>query len=79
MLWHSVFIQYLDPPARRALIAAIRARGAQATADRPFAWLQMESGLDRRDQCELRLTLWPGGETIRLADVDWHGRSAHWL
>ena len=79
VLWHSVFIQYVDAPARRTLIDAIRSRGEQATDDTPFAWLEMEQGHENRAQCELRLTLWPGGETVRLADVDWHGRSAHWL
>ena len=78
VLWHSVFLQYLDSAGRRSLIDAIRERGRQAAADRPFAWLEMEAGRENRQQCELRLTLWPGGETVHLADVDWHGRSAAW-
>ena len=78
VLWHSVFIQYVDPPVRAALLADIRQRGAAATDDAPFAWLAMEAKTDARERCELRLTLWPGGETVSLADVDWHGRSARW-
>ena len=78
VLWHSVFLQYLDSAGRRSLIDAIRERGRAATAQSPFAWLEMEAGRENRQQCELRLTLWPGGETAHLADVDWHGRSAAW-
>lgn len=78
VLWHSVFLQYLDSAGRRSLIDAIRARGSAATTQSPFAWLEMEAGRESRQQCELRLTLWPGGETIHLADVDWHGRTAAW-
>jgi hypothetical protein len=78
VLWHSVFIQYLDPPVRTALIDDIIAIGRTASIASPFAWLRMEAGEDRA-RCELRLTVWPAGEDLKLADVDWHGRSAHWL
>lgn len=78
VLWHSVFIQYLDPAVREGLVADVVRRGEAATADKPFAWLEMEARPEKREQCELRLTLWPGREEVRLADVDWHGRSAHW-
>ena len=78
VLFHSVFIQYLDPPVRAALIVDIFARGAAATEQKPFAWLRMEAAEQDKARCELRLTLWPGGVDRALADVNWHGRSAHW-
>lgn len=78
VLFHSVFIQYLDPPVREALISDITGRGAKATDDTPFAWLRMEANEQDRARCELRATRWPGGRDEHLADVDWHGRSAHW-
>ena len=78
VLFHSVFIQYLDPPDRAALVADILARGAVATGHSPFAWLRMEANEADSARCELRLTLWPGGTDRALADVNWHGRSAHW-
>ena len=78
VLFHSVFIQYLDPAPRAALVADILARGASATEQKPFAWLRMEASETDKQRCELRLTLWPGGEDRALADVDWHGRRAHW-
>ena len=79
VLFHSVFIQYLAPLRRAGLIADIAARGAQATADQPFAWLHMEAGKEDRTRCELRMTLWPGERERHLANVDWHGRRAQWL
>ena len=88
VLFHSVFIQYLGPANRAALVADIRARGARASPAAPFAWLRMEAGETNRSQCELRLTLWPDGGDVHLtsehvvsehlADVDWHGRHARW-
>lgn len=78
LLFHSVFIQYVDPPIREALVADIKRRGEAATAETPFAWLQMEAGDKQRAHCELRLTVWPGGEERHLAEVDWHGRWAEW-
>ncbi len=77
VVFHSVFFQYLPADLREALRAEIVAIGERATATTPFAWLSMESGGDRMS-CELRLTLWPGGERRKLADIDWHGRWAKW-
>lgn len=77
VVYHSVFLQYLPPALRDSLRAEIRGCGEAATADAPFAWLAMESAPDRK-ACELRLTLWPGGEKRALARVDWHGRWAEW-
>lgn len=77
VVYHSVFAQYLPATLRERLRAAIRRRGEEATADAPLAWLAMEAGPDRMS-CELRSTIWPGGERRKLADVDWHGRWAKW-
>lgn len=75
--YHSVFFQYLPAPLREALRQEIIAIGERATEATPFAWLSMEAGADRMS-CELRLTIWPGAERRKLADVDWHGRWAKW-
>ena len=77
VVFHSVFFQYLPAPLREALREKIGALGAAATPEKPLAWLSMEAGADRMS-CELRLTLWPGGERRVLARVDWHGRWAEW-
>jgi hypothetical protein len=73
VLYHSIFWQYLDAPTLEGLLAAIQALGEQATEAAPFAWLRMEPQLDNLAVTELRLTLWPGGEERKLADVSPHG------
>ena len=77
VVFHSVFVQYLPADLRRALREKIVEIGERATTAAPFAWLSMEAGEDRMS-CELRLTIWPGAERRKLAEVDWHGRWAKW-
>ncbi|MCB1536326.1 MAG: DUF2332 domain-containing protein [Rhodoblastus sp.] len=77
VVFHSVFFQYLPADLRRALREKIVEIGERATTVAPFAWLSMEAGEDRMS-CELRLTIWPGAERRKLAEVDWHGRWATW-
>ena len=62
---------------RRQLRAAIVDIGEKAGGEAPFAWLAMEAAPDRMS-CELRLTIWPGGEPRTLGRVDWHGNWAEW-
>jgi hypothetical protein len=78
VLYHSIFWQYLDAPTLEGLLAAIQALGEQATEDAPFAWLRMEPKLDNLALTELRLTLWPGGEDRKLAEVSPHGAWVRW-
>lgn len=70
VLFHSVFIQYLPAGERAALIAAIEAAGARASASAPLAWLRLEGA---GELAELRLTIWPGGEERLLARAGYHG------
>lgn len=76
VFYHSVFIQYLPPDLRQALRARLTAAGDAATAERPFAWLAMESAPDNPQTCQLTLRLSPGGTRRTFAAVDWHGKSA---
>jgi hypothetical protein len=78
VIFHSIFWQYLPPPTRTALRAAIAAHGAAATARAPLAWLRMEPPEGAAMPIELRLTLWPGGEARRLATVHAHGATVNW-
>jgi hypothetical protein len=78
IVYHSIFIQYPPEETRRALIAAIEAKGAAASAEAPFAWLRMEPKAEAPVDVEVRLTLWPSGEERRLAEVHPHGASVHW-
>lgn len=79
VLFHSVFWQYLPDETADALRATIEAKGAQATADAPFAWLRMEPPPGSIVGMEVTLTLWPGGESRVLARVHPHGARVEWL
>jgi len=70
VVYHSIMSQYLSDAERTALFGAIREAGERATADAPLAWLRMEPADDRAD---VDLTLWPGGDTRRIARAGYHG------
>jgi hypothetical protein len=77
VLYHSIVWQYLPQPTRGALRAEIEAAGVRASASAPFAWLTYEAVNEAAD-CQLTLTLWPGGQARVLADVHPHARWARW-
>ena len=79
VVYHSIFWQYLPAETKFALRAALETHGAAATPAAPLAWLRMEPVEDAAFPIELRLTLWPGGEDRKLADVHAHGASVNWL
>ncbi|WP_332770605.1 DUF2332 domain-containing protein [Phenylobacterium sp.] len=78
VLYHSVFWQYMPAESQAALRQVIEAHGAAATSEAPFAWLRMEPPADNPAGMEVRLTLWPGGEDRRLAEVHPHGAWVRW-
>ena len=78
VVYHSIFWQYLPAQTQAALRTALEFHGAKATPTSPLAWLRMEPPDGRAIPIELSLTLWPGGETIRLATVHAHGASVDW-
>jgi len=74
---HSMFMQYLDDRERRDIAAMIHLAGTQATDDRPLVWISVE-WTAARDEVDLRLTCWPGGESIVLARCHPYGESLEW-
>ncbi|HMO68108.1 MAG TPA: DUF2332 family protein [Novosphingobium sp.] len=81
VIQHSMVLQYLPEAERRGVLAAIIQAGAQATAERPLAWIALEWNA-RRSEVQLRLTRWAGagGESRVLATchaygawIDWRG------
>lgn len=76
VLFHSIVWQYIGKDSQERLERTIEDAGQRADTKAPFAWLRMEP--ENRKAAGLRLTLWPGGETMFLADVDYHGRWIHW-
>lgn len=75
VVFHSIFMQYLSRDARHALRDVIAARGAEATRDEPVAWLRMEPP---GELASVRLTMWPGGEEVLIAESGYHGRPVYW-
>jgi len=80
LIQHTVAWQYFPPDTQARGRAIIQAAGAKATADRPLAWLSMESDGDAKGSAGAALTLrlWPGDVTLELARVDFHGRWIKW-
>ncbi|GLT08194.1 hypothetical protein GCM10007928_04250 [Sulfitobacter porphyrae] len=80
LIQHTVAWQYFPKPVRDRGRAMIEAAGAKATANRPLAWLSMESDGDTTGKigAALTLRLWPGDITLDLGRADFHGRWIKW-
>lgn len=73
VLMHSVVWQYLGDARRAAITAMMQAAAAQATPERPLAWVRMEPDRVLQRQ-ELVVQSWPGHGTPRmLATAHAHG------
>jgi hypothetical protein len=79
VLFHSIMWQYLPKATKIKINAALEAAGRRATKAAPLAHLRMEPIVGESGHALLDLRLWPGGETRRLAKVDFHGRWIEWL
>ncbi len=78
VVFHSLVWIYLDEDVRARTRAAIDAAAERATDAAPVGWLRYEIGPDPA-VCELRLTLWPGGEDRLLGTGDVHLAPVRWL
>jgi hypothetical protein len=77
VVYHTVAWQYFPAAVQAAGEALLADAGATATAQTPLARISMEA--DGGAGAALRVTLWPGGETLELARVDFHGRWVRWV
>jgi hypothetical protein len=78
VLYHSVMWQYLPPATRDTITAAMEQAGARATADRPLAWVRLETNRTTFRH-ELEVRYWPGGsEPEFLAEAHPHGAWVQW-
>jgi hypothetical protein len=74
--------QYLPETTRHSITAAMEQAGAHATAERPLAWVRLETNRETFRH-ELSVRYWPGGEAPALlseahphgAWIAWHGAS----
>ena len=80
LIQHTVAWQYFPTDAQARGRALIEAAGAQATPNRPLAWLSMETDGDTTAKigAALTLRLWPGDLTLDLGRADFHGRWVKW-
>jgi hypothetical protein len=78
VLYHSIVWQYLPETTQRSITAAMEQAGAHATADRPLAWVQLETNRTTFRH-ELTVRYWPGGEEpAMLAEAHPHGAWVEW-
>ncbi|AKH42071.1 hypothetical protein FHS61_002395 [Altererythrobacter atlanticus] len=78
VLFHSVMWQYLPGATRDAITRAMEEAGAQATADKPLAWIRLETNR-QTFRHELSVRYWPGGEeAVMLAEAHPHGAWVEW-
>ena len=80
VLYHSVMWQYLPEATRRAITVAMEQAGAQATGEKPLAWVRLETNRETFRH-ELSVRYWPDGEAPLILSVAhphgawiaWHG------
>jgi hypothetical protein len=78
VLYHSVMWQYLPESTRRSITAAMEQAGAHASAERPLAWVQVETNRETFRH-ELSVRYWPGGEeAVKLSEAHPHGAWIEW-
>lgn len=80
VLYHSVMWQYLPPETRDLIRDAMAAAGERATAERPLAWVRLETNRQTFAH-ELKVKYWPGGgeEWSQLSHAHPHGAWVEWL
>lgn len=75
---HSIVWQYIPADRRDAITAAIEAHGLNATAERPLAWMMLETNRETFRH-ELQMRYWPGPPQWHLlAEAQAHGAWVEW-
>jgi hypothetical protein len=75
VLMHSVVWQYLGEARQARITAAMEAAGAEASAQRPLAWVAMEPArFDPKPRQEVWMRTWPdGAPAAKVAHAQAHG------
>ncbi|MFN8224681.1 MAG: DUF2332 domain-containing protein [Gaiellales bacterium] len=74
VIYHSIVMRYLTEAGRAEVRQLIEDAGARADAGAPLAWLQIEGGGTQ----EIRLQVWPGGESRLLGKCDPQAQHVRW-
>ncbi|MFP7570233.1 DUF2332 domain-containing protein [Marivita sp. S2033] len=77
LIYHTIAWQYFPPDKQARGTALIEAAGADATPERPLAWLALESD-GTTPGAAITARLWPGDHRISLGRADFHGRWVDW-
>ncbi len=81
-MFHSIMWQYMPAETQSAITAAFEEAGAQATAERPLAWISLETD-PATFRHELKVRRWMGaaddGETVMLSHAHPHGAWVEWI
>ncbi len=78
VLFHTIVWQYFPPATRERIRTAMEQVGAEATPERPLAWIMVETNR-QTFRHELRTRYWPGGaEPVLLGEAHAHGAWVDW-
>lgn len=78
-LFHSIMWQYMPEFTQDRITQAMEQAGADATADKPLAWLSLETNR-ATFRHELTVRYWPAGQKrVKLAEAHPHGEWVEWL
>ena len=79
VLFHTIVWQYLPDASQDAITSMMEDAGRAATAERPLAWIALETNRATFAH-ELRVRYWPGGgDAVHLANAHPHGAWVEWL
>lgn len=79
VLVHSIVWQYIPKAGRDRISQAMKEAGAQATAERPLAWLSLEANRETFRH-ELIVRRWPDhSDPVKLGEAHAHGAWVKWL
>lgn len=79
VLFHTVMWQYLPQATRDRITEAMEAAGARASAERPLAWIRVETNR-KTFKHQLTAKFWPDGDdkVTLLAEAHPHGAWVEW-
>lgn len=79
VICHSIVWQYIPGTVRAEITKAMERAGAEATPERPLAWIALETNR-ATFRHELTVRYWPGGEEpVMLGIGHPHGAWAEWI